>query len=766
MIVFSSVETPKTPAFPVTQEPTEYQTASGQSASQKLSLEATTPPAEVPGHRLHKFLGSGAFGQVWVGTDLNTGRSVAVKFYLHRGGVNWSLLSREVKSLVQLSADRHVVQVLEVGWDADPPYYVMELVSGGSLEDLLSKGQPMPISEAVEMFRKILVGLNHCHGKGVLHCDLKPANILLGEDLEPRLADFGQSRMSHDQTPALGTLFYMAPEQADLDSTPDASWDVYAAGAILYRMITGTLPYRDSLIVEKLETSGSLTKRLKNYREAIQSSEPPDAQAKVRAVDRGLSRIINRCLAPKPSERYANVQQIIGDLNRRDRARERRPLMLLGIVGPLLILLATCVFAVRSIRSASRSTVAALRSEAFDSNQLTAKFAARTLETEIGLYFDAAQSEAKNRELHAVLQETFRDKALARDQEIIGSDSIQSADGAKKQKEAARESLLDNDARVELDTWLSSRLQRYRDPMSRRPLFATLFVTDKKGTIIGIAYDKPVERAENSVGRNFAYRTYFHGGHNDLDPSTPIDSIDPLRETHLSGAFLSTATGLWKVAVSTPIYFGTDRTKPDGVFVATINLGDFQLLQSEQDENKVAVLIEARQGPTRGTLLQHPLMDENEEFAKNHIGEKFQLDDALIQKLLDGGNVSYRDPVATTQEGKPYAGEWIVAMQPVELPTNLEEENVYESSNRRLNQNRNTDLLVLVQYRLSKILAPVDEMESILFLEGAAAIGTIIFVTILLWLFAQRISDTKSPKLKTLNLDTTSRSGETETIAV
>ena len=80
-------------------------------------------------------IGAGAFGQVWVGRDLNTGRPVAVKFYMHRGGVNWSLLSREVKNLVQMSADKHVVQVLEVGWDGDPPYYVMEYIPSGSLED-------------------------------------------------------------------------------------------------------------------------------------------------------------------------------------------------------------------------------------------------------------------------------------------------------------------------------------------------------------------------------------------------------------------------------------------------------------------------------------------------------------------------------------------------------------------------------------------------------------------------------------------------------
>ena len=281
-------------------DPTEQQTDEGLSTSQKLSMQATTPPANVPGYRLTQFLGAGAFGQVWVGRDLNTGRDVAVKFYLHRGGVNWSLLSREVKNLVQLSADRYVVQVLEVGWDAEPPYYVMELISGGSLEDLLQTRGRLPLQEAVEMFRRICIGLNRCHAKGVLHCDIKPANILLGDDNEPRLADFGQSRLSDDQTPALGTLFYMAPEQAHLSAAPDASWDVYAVGAIMYRLLTGQPPYRADDIVEQLDTAGSLEKRLNRYREAIHSSPPPSRHLQRDEVDRMLGRIVSRCLAPDP----------------------------------------------------------------------------------------------------------------------------------------------------------------------------------------------------------------------------------------------------------------------------------------------------------------------------------------------------------------------------------------------------------------------------------------------------------------------------------
>jgi serine/threonine protein kinase len=151
---------------------TQQQPFDEQLEAERLSLQATTPPAQLPGYRIEQFLGAGAFGQVWVGRDLNTGRPVAIKFFLHRGGVNWSLLSHEVKNLVQLSADRHIVQVLEVGWDSDPPFYVMELVNGGSLEDELSRRGALPVTEATALFRKICVGLNHSHSKGVLHCDL------------------------------------------------------------------------------------------------------------------------------------------------------------------------------------------------------------------------------------------------------------------------------------------------------------------------------------------------------------------------------------------------------------------------------------------------------------------------------------------------------------------------------------------------------------------------------------------------------------------
>jgi serine/threonine protein kinase len=108
--------------------------------AQERSLLPARPPLEVPGYRAERFLGAGAYGQVWVAVDTNTGRRVAIKFYTHRGGLDWSLLSREVERLALLFADRYVVQLVDVGWDADPPYFVMEYLEQGSLADRLNSG--------------------------------------------------------------------------------------------------------------------------------------------------------------------------------------------------------------------------------------------------------------------------------------------------------------------------------------------------------------------------------------------------------------------------------------------------------------------------------------------------------------------------------------------------------------------------------------------------------------------------------------------------
>ncbi|KAA1260049.1 Serine/threonine-protein kinase PknL [Rubripirellula obstinata] len=726
----------------MTDEPTEFQTADGQSTSKKLSMRATTPPSEVPGYRLSRFLGSGAFGQVWVGLDLNTGRDVAVKFYLHRGGVNWSLLSREVKNLVQLSTDRQVVQVLEVGWDADPPYYVMELINGGSLEDLLKKRPRLPVSEATEMFQEICVGLNHCHAKGVLHCDLKPANVLIGDDGNPRLADFGQSRLSHEQTPALGTLFYMAPEQADLNSAPNASWDVYAAGAIFYRMLTGDPPHREGKLIKNIDTEGSLPKRLQRYRESIQNCPPADDHLKVIGMDRSLGRIISTCLAADPADRYTNVQQILDDLDERERSRNRWPLLMLGLVGPLLILLATSFFGYRSIQKATERTKEALRTEAGGSNKLAASFAAQTLESEIKDYYDLVHDESTLNRFKSQLIKTLSDEVVS---ELLAEIGDAETPGDTHQNDELRKKFLAAEDVVKLTEILQARLAPYTESNSENglPRLATMFVTDALGTIISIAYENPVSFEENSAGKNFCYRTYFHGGREDLDKdNVTIGDIEPLRQPRLSAAFSSTATRYWKVAVSTPIYLGEDRAKPDAVFVVTLNLGDFELLQSKQGANQVAVLVDARQGAARGMILQHPLYDSRRKQGIEVKEQSYQIESGLMDRLIRGGDVDYLDPIAKVPDGADYQGPWIAAMQPVMLPKS--DNNRLEPAEPATQRSGSTklekaDLLVLVQYRLETVMAPVTLMQWALLIEGASALASILVVMLVLWYFVRKV---------------------------
>jgi hypothetical protein len=768
---------------------TQQQPLDEQLEAERLSMKATVPPANLPGYRLEKFIGAGAFGQVWVATDKNTGRRVAIKFYLHRGGVDWSLLAREVTNLVQLSADRFIVQVLDVGWDANPPYYVMEYLESGSLESSLEARGRLPISQAIDLFYGICVGLNHSHGKGVLHCDLKPANVLLDQDLQPRLADFGQSRMTHDQTPALGTLFYMAPEQADLNAVPDARWDVYGLGAILYRMLTGAPPHRSSQLLKQIDTAGSLPKRLEQYRQAILRDGPPRDHHRRRGVDRPLAEIVDGCLAVDPDHRFANVQQVIEALDRRAIRRQRRPLVLLGIVGPLLLLVLTMVLTTRSIFETRATVAATLRQRAAESNRLAAMFAAKNFELQLRDYFQFVEDKASATELQNALANALADEEFAQLRQEV-------ADGNRS--EVIRRAFLDHPARAELQQVLSQYLAKYDGTPSATGQIdlATVFVTDNAGTMLAIAYDEPVPFDEDSTGRNFAYRAYFHGGRDDFEPGEQPDAIKPLQGAHLSPAFLSSATGYWKVAVSAPVLIQSPRlpdAPPDAVFVATTNLGGFDLMRdsasgvagraakpqsdgedsggedavavpvpqaTEKRLNQVAMLVDSRPGERRGTIIQHPLINHPE--LDSIDSQAIQTDrvstvpESTLDALLAKQDIEFRDPMSEFPGGEQFEGLWIAAIESVSVPRIGNEANRAE---------RDSDLCVLVEYRWTEVIAPVGELVTKLMWYGATAVVAILVVIFLLWYMVSHSAD-DNRLVGADEGDGKKHSGETETIAV
>jgi hypothetical protein len=721
---------------------TEQQSSSDLQRSKDLSLQRTRPPTEIPGYQTQRFLGSGAYGEVWVGVDRNTGRKVAIKYYAHRRGVDFSLLAREVEKLVFLSADRYVVQLLDVGWTADPPYYVMEYVEHGSLDDLLKRHGTFTVPEAVGLFREIVVGLAHAHGKGVLHCDLKPANILLDQDQKPRLADFGQSRLSHEQKPALGTLFYMAPEQADLEAVPDVRWDVYALGAILYTLLVGSPPHRNDDTVSQIDSASDLSERLSRYRHAIRVAPPPNEHRRVAGMDRALAEIIDRMLAVNPHDRFANVQEVLDALAARERNRERLPLMVLGFVGPLLVLLVTALFTYIGAQQGVENAEQGYRQWALRNNQFAAELAAEKMTGELGRYFEIARIEAERSALRPLFEKVVNGS--------VALHRITDPDTSDSDLMEAREAFFDEPERKQLESYLHERLSEYQQASrrdARAPKFASVFVTDRHGTQLAAAFDEDIE--PGSIGTNRAHRTYFHGGAEEL-PEFARTPANPqhVRATHLSAVFQSRTQGTWKVAIATPIQ-RIDPSAPngkifEGVMVLTVHLGDFdvsgtalgqtaesELVTSSRRRDRFAILVDGRPGSDRGKILQHPLFTElfakGQTVADELLGPEYR----VPPRLLDGqGDAEYYDPLGkyagAKQLAEVYDRRWLAASAPVLPPVGASE-------------GSNSGLVVVVQSDYRSVVQPARELGAQLLRFSFWMFVVMVTVSLALWYIVVRM---------------------------
>lgn len=698
---------------------TEQQSDDDKQRSRDLSLRSTQPPTQAPGYEAQRLLGTGAYGEVWVGRDLNTGRQVAIKFYAHRRSVDWSLLSREVEKLVFLSADRYVVQLLDVGWDADPPYYVMEYIENGSLDELLRREGTLQLTDAVELWTEICMGLAHAHGKGVLHCDLKPANILLDADHRPRLADFGQSRLSHEQRPALGTLFYMAPEQADLQAVPDVRWDVYAMGAILYCLLVGLPPHRNDDSVTHIDTAGDLADRLARYRKLIVTAPQPSEHRRVSGMDRALADIIDRCLAPNPADRFANVQELLDGLNSRSQARARRPLLVLGFAGPLILLSAMLFFGFRGYEQALSETANVAKQAAVENNNFAAQLSAERVTVKIANYFDLCRQEAARAELTEHLAPVANLSSLATLNRSLSTDN---------EITAARAEFVADAQRAALNSYLDRRLEKYRAAAAKDPLapkFASIFVVDRFGTQLGVVFDE--DAVASNIGRNVAHRSYFSGIPE--VPEFPRATVNPrhIEQTHLSNVFQSASTRRWKVAISTPLT--DDKDEFNGVFVLTVNVSDFELVGAATSEDHFPVLVDGRQGESGGTILHHPLYEElqakSSKLPKEFFEKRVPADvlDGTSLKESTGGN--YQDPVGEHPLGaEKYKRPWIAVAAPVKLPDASKAE---------------TGLVVLMQEDYRRVIAPVQQLGRRLLREGLTALAAVVVLSVALWWFVIRL---------------------------
>lgn len=257
-------------------------------------------------YRLESHLGSGATSSVWKARDVELGRVVALKALLG-SGVHPDLASRFEREGTILGRLSHpnLVPVYASGNHDGRPYLVMELVDGVPFDEVLADG-PLPVDDALGVVADVAAGLGAAHRAGVVHRDVKPANIVCGTDGTPRLVDFGIARAGDLTTmtsadSVMGTAAYLSPEQAR-GQVPGPATDVYALGCVLYQALTGAPPF---------EADSALAVA---YRHVHDEPVPPRQLRP--EVPAAVETVVLRALAKAPAQRYEDAARLEADLRR------------------------------------------------------------------------------------------------------------------------------------------------------------------------------------------------------------------------------------------------------------------------------------------------------------------------------------------------------------------------------------------------------------------------------------------------------------------
>lgn len=272
----------------------------------------------VRGYRLDKPLGAGGMGSVYVAEKLATHQPFAVKFMQDHLVADASYTVRFEREISALRAIRHpnVVDVFEwslpTAGSNEPPFLVMELLDGEGLDQLLKRKPTLPVGMAVEITLQILDGLAAAHAVGVIHRDLGPSNVFLepqaGGKFRAKILDFGLARPIGEEGAAnvtqegtlMGKPAYVAPELFTGRGL-DARSDLYAVGVMLYRMVTGRFPYRES---------ASQMLWVERYSERNQLKEYPPPRAFNTHVPESLDAVIVRSMRRSPDERYVSAREM------------------------------------------------------------------------------------------------------------------------------------------------------------------------------------------------------------------------------------------------------------------------------------------------------------------------------------------------------------------------------------------------------------------------------------------------------------------------
>ena len=261
-------------------------------------------------YRIQKRIGAGGMGTVFLAVDDSLNRTVALKV-LPKDRAENPVLVRRFKAEGQAAAHLehpNIVRVFEAGEADGFLYMALEYIEGIDVHELVERRGVVPIKRSTDIIRQTALALQHAHDKGIVHRDIKPSNLLIKRDGSVKLADLGLARSIDDTLETnitragttVGTVDYMAPEQARNSKAADVRSDIYSLGCTWYHMLTGHPPFPE----------GSMTNKL----QAHAVGKRPDPRAENGRVPEGIVAVIQRMMAANPENRYQDPAALLEDL--------------------------------------------------------------------------------------------------------------------------------------------------------------------------------------------------------------------------------------------------------------------------------------------------------------------------------------------------------------------------------------------------------------------------------------------------------------------